>query len=144
MDSELPSFLVWALCIKCLVYHEVNSVLWSCLLPFLCNFLICTYRTQVSHRECSVPDRNHGEIMLNPIANKKTTPVVATPDLKFITQCCSSFLSSLHHGITMHINTILCEYTGTGFSVNTSKELCTCTHCVFNTGVFPPASTTWE
>ena len=37
MDSELPSFLVWSLCIKCLVHHEVYSVSWSCLLSFLCN-----------------------------------------------------------------------------------------------------------
>ena len=37
MDSELPSFLVWLLCIKCLVHHEVYSVSWSCLLSFLCN-----------------------------------------------------------------------------------------------------------
>ena len=37
MDSELPSFLVWSLCIKCLVHHEVYSVSWSCFLSFLCN-----------------------------------------------------------------------------------------------------------
>ena len=37
MDSELPYFLVWSLCIKCLVHHEVYSVSWSCLLSFLCN-----------------------------------------------------------------------------------------------------------
>ena len=37
MDSELPCFLVWSLCIKCLVHHEVYSVSWSCLLSFLCN-----------------------------------------------------------------------------------------------------------
>ena len=37
MDSELPSFFVWSLCIKCLVHHEVYSVSWSCLLSFLCN-----------------------------------------------------------------------------------------------------------
>ena len=37
MDLELPSFLVWSVCIKCLVHHEVYSVSWSCLLSFLCN-----------------------------------------------------------------------------------------------------------
>ena len=35
MDSELPSFLIWSLCIKCLVHHEVYSVSWSCLVLFM-------------------------------------------------------------------------------------------------------------
>ena len=35
MDSEMPYFLIWSLCIKRLVHHEVYCISWSCLLSFL-------------------------------------------------------------------------------------------------------------
>ena len=58
MGSEMPPFLVWSLCIKCLVHHEVLSLvlfmqslytlsnllifLFTCLLPFFLLLLAVT------------------------------------------------------------------------------------------------------
>ena len=43
MDSEMPYFLIWSLCIKRLVHHEVYCIFWSCLLSFLCISYVHTY-----------------------------------------------------------------------------------------------------
>ena len=37
MISEMPFFLIWSLCIKRLVHHDVYCIFLSCLLSFLCN-----------------------------------------------------------------------------------------------------------
>ena len=37
MDSEMPYFLVWSLCIKRLVHLAVHCIILSYLLSFLCN-----------------------------------------------------------------------------------------------------------
>ena len=63
----MPYFLVWSLCIKRLVHHEVCCISWSCLLSFLCNPFITFLIYEIFRNNYSTVDRVEKKVdELNP------------------------------------------------------------------------------